>query len=143
MPTPFFPAFRCRLAALGRRTAHLLRQATLAQLQQQVGDYLPAGLLASEEEGPNSRNRVFSLRLTFECFVWQMLKPRTSCREVTRQVQALLRLHGRGPIGDFADRLSWIGISCDRCQQEHFRQSSTAGQDDVRGVTFLGCNTTC
>ena len=89
-----------RLAALGRRTAHLLRQATLAQLQQQVGDYLPAGLLASEEEGPNSRNRVFSLRLTFECFVWQMLKPRTSCREVTRQVQALLRLHGRGPIDE-------------------------------------------
>jgi hypothetical protein len=29
-----------------------------------------------------------------------MLQPRTSCREVVRQVQALLRLAGRGPIDD-------------------------------------------
>jgi hypothetical protein len=100
MPTPFFPAFRSRLAALGRRTAHALRQATLAQLQQHLGDSLPAGLLSAEEEGANSRDRVFSLRLTFECFVWQLLKPRTSCREVTRQVQALLRLQGRGLIDE-------------------------------------------
>ena len=31
------------------------------------------------------------LRLTFECFLWQVLKPKTSCREVVRQVQALFR----------------------------------------------------
>ena len=36
MPTPFFPAWRSRLAALGRRTAHTLRQATLAQLQEHL-----------------------------------------------------------------------------------------------------------
>src|SRR5260221_8593545 len=29
-----------------------------------------------------------------------MLKPRTSCREVVRQVQALFRLHGRGPVDE-------------------------------------------
>jgi hypothetical protein len=100
MPTPFFPAFRSRLAALGPRTAHALRQATLTQLQQHLGDYLPAGLLSAEEEGANSRDRVFSLRLTFECFLWQVLKPRTSCREVTRQVQTLFRLYGRGLIDE-------------------------------------------
>jgi hypothetical protein len=104
MHTPFFPALRCRLAALGRRTTTSLRQSTLAQLQQQLREFLPPPLLAREDEGPNSRERVFSLRLTFECFVWQMLKPQTSCREVVRQVQALLRLHGRGPVqeGDSA-----------------------------------------
>lgn len=94
MHTPFFPDFRSRLAALGRRTLRPLRQATLAQLQQHLADCLPAPLLSSEEEGLNSRKRVFSLRLTFECFVWQLLKPRTSCREVVRQVQALIRLAG-------------------------------------------------
>ena len=104
MHTPCFPAFRSRLAALGRRTTPNLRQATLAQLQQHLRDFLPAPLLSSEEDGPNSRDRVFSLRLTFECFVWQLLKPKTSCREVVRQVQAFLRLQGRRPLqeGDSA-----------------------------------------
>jgi hypothetical protein len=100
MQTPCFPAFRSRLAALGRRTTQNLRQTTLAQLQQQLRDFLPAPLLSVEEDGPNSRDRVFSLRLTFECFVWQRLKPKTSCREVVRQVQALLRLQGRAPVDE-------------------------------------------
>ncbi len=100
MNTPYFPALRSRLAALGRRTAQNLRRTTVAQLQHHLRDLLPAPLLSSEEEGPNSRQRVFSLRLTFECFLWQMLKPRTSCREVVRQVQAWLRLDGRGLIDE-------------------------------------------
>jgi hypothetical protein len=96
MHTAYFPAWRSRLAALGRRTAQTVRQTTLSQLQEHLHDFLPAPLLSSEDEGPNSRDRVFSLRLTFECFLWQMLKPRTPCREVVRQVQALFRLAGRG-----------------------------------------------
>ena len=100
MHTPCFPAFRSRLAALGRRTTQRLRQTTLAQLQQHLRDFLPAPLLSTAEDGPNSRERVFSLRLTFECFVWQLLKPKTSCREVVCQVQALLRLQGRGPVDE-------------------------------------------
>src|SRR5260370_7716254 len=104
MPTPYFPAFRSRLAPLGRRTVQTLRQTTLAKLQQHLRDFLPAPLLSAEDEGVNSRERVFSLRLTFECFLWQMLKPRTSCREVVRQVQALFRLHDKGTVdaGDSA-----------------------------------------
>src|ERR1019366_6738333 len=100
MHTPYFPACRSRLAALGRRTAHLLRQATLAQLQEHLRDFLPAPLLSAEDQGPNSRDRIFNLRLTFECFVWQLLKPKTSCREVVRQVQALFRLCGRGHVDE-------------------------------------------
>jgi hypothetical protein len=100
MHTPYFPALRSRLAALGRRSVPILRQTTLAQLQQQLRDFLPAWLLSSTEEGLNSRQRVFCLRLTFECFIWQMLKPCTSCREVVRQVQALLRLQGLAPIDE-------------------------------------------
>ena len=61
MHPPLFPAFRARLA-----------------------DLIPVYLLSSADEGPNSRERLFPLRLTCECFVWQMLKPRTACREVVR-----------------------------------------------------------
>src|ERR1043166_1152151 len=100
MNTPSFPALPSRLAALGRRTAQHLRQTTVTQLQHHLRDLLPAPLLCSEDEGPNSRQRVCSLRLTFGFFIWQMLKPKTSCREVVRQVQALLRLNERSLIDE-------------------------------------------
>src|SRR5438105_1184372 len=106
MHTPYFPSLRSRLAALGVRSVRTIRQVTFAQLQQQLRDLLPVPLLSSEDEGPNSRQRVFSLRLTFECFIWQMLKPKTSCREVVRQIQALFRLWGYGEPPRGRDRKS-------------------------------------
>ncbi len=104
MHTPYFPAFRSRLAALGRRAVRAVRQVTLRQLQEQLANCLPPQLLSAEDEGPNSRERIFSLRLTMECFLWQMLQPNTSCREVVRQVQALFALEARGKVeeGDSA-----------------------------------------
>src|SRR5437667_8727426 len=151
MNTPYFPAFRCRLAALGRHTLHTVRQTTLVQLQQHLGDLIPAPLLCAQEDGPHSRERVFSLRLTFECFVWQMLKPKTSCREVVRQVQALLRLHGRVPIqeGDSAyiqarqrlprQRLEQALRATAQCAD---RRAGTGGQLAGRPVKVVDGSTT-
>lgn len=102
MNTPLLPAFRARLAALGRRTASPLRQITLQQLARHLTELIPVHLLSSADEGVNSRERLFTLRLTCECFLWQMLKPRTACREVVRQVQALACLHGKGEVDDHA-----------------------------------------
>src|SRR5215469_11723036 len=131
MTTPFFPALRVRLAAMGRRQFHALRQLHFPALLEELRQWIPPQLLASEEQGPNSRDRVFSLRLTFECFVWQMLKPRTSCREVTRQVQALLRLHGRSPIDE--DDSAYVQAR-QRLPQERFQKalSGTAQVADRR-----------
>ena len=92
--TPFFPAWRPRLAPLGRRVQQL-RAATLSQLEHQFGQAVPAHLLAQDEEALNSRERLFTVRRTFWCFVWQMLKPKTACREVVRQLQALRHLQAR------------------------------------------------
>jgi len=100
MTTPLFPGFRARLAALGRRTARDFRQATLAQLTSHLAGLIPVQLLSSTDEGINSRDRLYTLRLTCECFLWQMLKPNTACREVVRQVQALARLHNWGPVDE-------------------------------------------
>lgn len=102
MNAPFFPAFRARLAALGQRTARPLRQGTLQQLAAHLAQLIPVHLLSSADEGPNSRERLFTLRLTCECFLWQMLKPRTACREVVRQVQALACAQGKGSVDDCA-----------------------------------------
>jgi len=98
--TPFFPALRAQLAAQVRHRFQSLRQLDFPPLLEQLRELLPAHLLASEDEGINSRNRVFSLRLTFECFVWQMLKPKTSCREVVRAVQALFKSLGKASIDE-------------------------------------------
>ena len=94
MHTPFFPALRGRLAPLGRRV-HQLRQHSLAHLEQLFGPLLPPALLAQADEGPNSRDRVYSLRRTFFGFLYQVLKPESSCREIVRQIQALFALHHR------------------------------------------------
>ena len=95
MHTPFLPAFRPRLAALGRRVQHLRHQ-SLCHLELLLGPLLRPGLLAQADEGANSRERVFSVRRTFFGFLYQVLKPDTACREIVRQVQALLALHDRG-----------------------------------------------
>jgi len=97
MHTPFFPALRPRLAALGKRVQHL-RQQSLAHLEQLVGSWLPPGLLSQSEEGPNSRDRIYSLRRTFFAFLYQVLNPDCPCREIVRQVQALFGLQGQGPV---------------------------------------------
>ena len=94
--TPFFPCLRARLAALGQRTVQSLRQLDFPPLAQKLRDLLPSQLLASEDEGPGSRDRIYSLRLTFECFVCQMLKRQTACREVVRAVQALFQSVDKG-----------------------------------------------
>jgi hypothetical protein len=100
MDTPYLPAFRARLAALGRRSIQSVRQATLAQLGENLRQLIPVHLLAGADDGTNSRERSFSLRLTCECFIWQMLNPGTSCREVVRHVQALYRLRGHAPVNE-------------------------------------------
>jgi hypothetical protein len=98
--TPFFPALRARLAAQVRQQSQTLRQAHFPLLVEQLRTLLPDHLLSSEDEGTNSRERIFSLCLTFECFVWQLLKPATSCREVVRAVQALFKSLGLGPVDE-------------------------------------------
>ena len=93
--TPFFPAFRARLSALGRGVARALpalQQCTLSQIEAVVGRFVPA---AAFQPARSARERPFSLPRTFWCFVWQMLGENTSCREVVRQLQALLLLQGR------------------------------------------------
>ena len=97
MHTPFFPAFRARLAALGSRLQRL-RQQNLLELDRLFGPWLPPGLLAQADEGANSRDRIYNLRRTFFGFLYQVLNPQCPCREIVRQIQALFALHAEGPV---------------------------------------------
>ena len=79
MHTPFFPQFRARLAALGQRV-QTVRQQSLPQLDLLFGPLLPTWLLSQTEEGPNSREQIYTLRRTFFGFLYQVLNPGCSCR---------------------------------------------------------------
>jgi len=100
MDTPFFPALRPKLAACRRSATRQVRRASLAELEHYLQGIFPAHLLSQEDEGLNSRERIFTVLLTFEGFLWQILKPKTSCREVVRQVQALFRLKNLGSVDE-------------------------------------------
>jgi hypothetical protein len=103
MHTPFFPAWRPRLApqrSCLRQTADPFTRATLCQVEQTLGPALPPGLLEKPPRGPHSRRRVFCLTRTFWGWVWQIFQGNTSCREVLRQLQALLALLAEPPIDE-------------------------------------------
>ena len=89
--TPFFPAWRPRLARLGQHVHHL-RPQSLMHLDRLFGSLLPAWLLAQADEGPNSREQIYSVRRTFFGFLYQVLNPDCPCREVVRQIQSLFAL---------------------------------------------------
>jgi hypothetical protein len=98
--TPFFPAWRARLAPLGSRTAqhfHTVCAYTLAQLEQRFGSCLPTSLFPKALAHQNSRDKVYTRWRTFWLMLWQSLNPDASGREVVRQLQALFRLQD-GPL---------------------------------------------
>ena len=65
------------------------------ELERLFAPCFPAGLLSQADEGPNSRNRVFSRRVTFWTFLWQTLNPGSSCRSAVRKVMAWFSALGR------------------------------------------------
>ena len=84
---PYFPAWRCKLAALGRGVA-AARHRSAQEVESEFARYLSPQLFAPTACGCGSRRRLFPLSRTFWCFLWQTLQPRTSCRAVVRKVQA-------------------------------------------------------
>lgn len=97
--TPDFPQFVQRLAAMGprssRKTLHRLRQATLSQIEQRLGAFLPVSALQNNRAKDHCRERVYPLRRVFWCWIWQILQANTACREVVRQVQMIFCLYGQ------------------------------------------------
>ena len=76
---------------MGQHVDHLRRQ-SLMHLDLLWGSLLPPWLLAQADEGPNSREQIYSIRRTFSGFLYQVLNPSCPCREVVRQIQSLWAL---------------------------------------------------
>lgn len=97
--TPFFPQWRNQLAPMGRRVMKT-RQQSLVRLELLFARFIGSDLLSPTTDGDNSRQRVFTLRKTFWGFLYQVLNPACSCREVLRQLQALRILHNEVQINE-------------------------------------------
>ena len=125
-PTPFFSAWRNRLAPMGSRVAQTLqtvRPLTLGQLEDRFAASLPQNLFPKAASHHNSRDRIYTRLRTFWCMIWQALNPQAAGREVVRQIQALFQLHD-GPNVSQED-----GAYCrarQRLPQEQFAQALAA-----------------
>ena len=76
---------------------------SLAELRHLFGSYFPAALLARTPSDENSRQRLFSLEVTFWAFLDQVLTPLGPCRETVRKIMAWRRFENpRGAIGDMS-----------------------------------------
>jgi len=58
-------------------------------------DWFAEHLLSASDEGPNSRERLYPLRVTFWTFLWQVLNPGSSCRDAVRKLMAWFAFLGR------------------------------------------------
>lgn len=99
--TPFFKAFGPLL--FGRKPGSKLRQVkqieSLGELYEVFGDLVPEKLLRGEDRGMNSRDRALPPRVTFWAFVWQVMQPQSSCREVVRKIEAWWRWNQKDRCG--------------------------------------------
>ncbi len=108
--TPFFPAWRPRLAPMGSRTAHAVRQVrayTLCQLESCFAPWLPKDLFPKAKEKENSRDSDYTRSRTFWCMLWQALNPGASGREVVRQLRSTGCAHDFPP-GPPAEGGGWL-----------------------------------
>jgi len=88
--------WRARFAPL-KASLQELRSKPLPYLHGLFGSWIPTAALEPESSGPNSRQRLFPLEMTFWAFLGQILNPGTSCREALRQILALGSLHQVDP----------------------------------------------
>lgn len=82
LAAPLSPGFRKKLREIAALD-------TLSDFFATFGFLIPVALLRRRSSGSNSRQRRFTLHVTFWAFLAQTLAPETSCRDIVHKVQAL------------------------------------------------------
>jgi len=106
--TPFFQAFgpllfgRSPKSALATLLQEIKSLSSLSEFLAAFGFLIPEAFLAPTQDGAHSRQRQYSLSVTFWAFLSQVLSPGCPCREIVRRVQAWFALTG-----------SFVGLSCE------------------------------
>ena len=82
------------------KIAKIKRLDSLGELYELFGEFLPDHLLSTSDEGPNSRDRVFTPKVTCWAFVSQGLDVGSACRDVVRRVEAWWRWRQKERAGE-------------------------------------------
>jgi hypothetical protein len=103
--TPFFKEFGPLLFGRPARNVFekLRKLDAMQELYEIFGHMFPDRLLELSDGGQNSRERIFSPRVTFWAFVAQVLSPGSPCREIVRRVKAWWR-HTQGEEPRMSDK---------------------------------------
>lgn len=100
--TPDFPSWAGDFSR-AQRQFRAPAQGSVHQLERLCAPWIPSWRLAQQDEEDFSRERHWTLRLTFWCFLWQVAQVGSSCRDAVRQAIALRTLQGLpGPADDSA-----------------------------------------
>jgi hypothetical protein len=137
--TPFFPIWRHRFHRRCKILPALegLRRCTLEQLEVHFGPLL-AGIDELSPERASARERPYSVRRTWWCFLWQMLQLNTSCRGVVRQLQAMLILEGRPAVDEGNSAYCQARARLpERLLEQIFSVSAQAADQRVGSSAFL------
>jgi hypothetical protein len=100
--TPFFKCLgpllfgKPPVSPLARAFEKLSGCDSLCELRRLFGCYVPAALLAANASGDNSRERIYTLEVTFWSFLDQVQTPMGSCREAVRKIMAYRCRHSCG-----------------------------------------------
>ena len=98
MKTPFFSAFGPLLFGRRKHRKTPVIEEDFNAFQSVLGGHLSRESLAAPGSGAHSRERDWSLKVTFWAFLYQVLGPACACREVVRKVQAWCRQRRRRAI---------------------------------------------
>jgi hypothetical protein len=136
MCTPDFAPWAGRFA---RQLKHLTRTATLHQFERLFEPWIAHWLLAQQDEGAHSRDRLWNLRLVFWTFLWQVTQAGSACREAICQAQALCLSSGQTPppATNSPYCQARANLPLDRLEQIHHRVVDEA--DQVIGTGDLWC----
>lgn len=96
-------------------------QGSVHQLERLCAPWIAPWYLAQQDEKDFSRQRHWTLRLTFWCFLWQVAQVGSSCRDAVRQAIALCTSQGlRAPADDSAAYcLARAKLPVERLEQIH------------------------
>ncbi|MBX3734407.1 MAG: IS4 family transposase [Verrucomicrobiae bacterium] len=93
MSTPDFPSWAGGFQRAYKKF-HTPAQHSVHQLERLFEPWIPAWRLSQQDEKDFSRQRQWTLRLTFWCFLWQVAQAGSSCRDAVRQAIALCTSQG-------------------------------------------------
>ena len=127
------------MGSRSRPTRSKLASMTLSQIEDRLGPGIGSDVLIKPDSGLHSRDRIFPLTRAFWSWIWQVLQPEASCRDVIQQLNALLALSDKPPIDPSSTAFCQARAHIPMPVLENALQASArSAQNKARPTSLLG-----